>query len=216
MMPKYIRDQFRTLSIIILLFASVLVGLSCIFDHSDAYNAEAIAVSSFVSEEPQNSDCPRTIIEVQSVPNGNNASGIQASIDEEDYPIISQKEYSDDDLDLLSRLINAEAGSEWIPDLVQLYVGSVVINRMKSDLYPDSLYDVIYQDGQYSPVMDGSINNTPDKRTVENARRLLDEGSILPANVVFQANFVQGDGIFYEYYDEYLGTTTYFCYLERH
>lgn len=114
---------------------------------------------------------------------------------------------------MLSRLIFAEVGCEWIPDDVQLYVGSVVLNRVDSELFPDNIYDVIYAKGQYSPTWSGSINNTPDERTIENARKLLEDGSVLPADVVFQANFKQGSGVYYEYYDKPLGTTTYFCFV---
>lgn len=132
-----------------------------------------------------------------------------ATVIEEELP------YTEEDLDLLSRLLTAEMGSSWVPDVVQLYVGSVVLNRMASDLFPgETLYDVIYQPGQYSPTWSGAINNTPDERTIENAKRLLTDGSILPENVVFQANFKQGDGVYCEYYDEVLGTTTYFCFVE--
>ena len=111
--------------------------------------------------------------------------------------------------------ITAEMGASWVSDEMQLYVGSVVINRMNHELFPDTLYDVIYAKGQYSPTWNGAINNTPDERTIENARQLLEHGSVLPENVVFQANFPQGDGTYYEYYDEVLGTTTYFCYLSN-
>ena len=123
--------------------------------------------------------------------------------------------YTEEDLDLLARLITAEMGASWVSDEMQLYVGSVVINRMNHELFPDTLYDVIYAKGQYSPTWNGAINNTPDERTIENARQLLERGSVLPENVVFQANFPQGDGTYYEYYDEVLGTTTYFCYLSN-
>lgn len=130
-------------------------------------------------------------------------------------PIVEDPPYSEEDLDLLSRLITAEMGASWVSDEIQLYVGSVVLNRLHSDLYPgETIYEVIYQDGQYSPTWTGAINNTPDERTIENAKKLLTDGSILPENVVFQANFKQGDGVYCEYYDEVLGTTTYFCYIE--
>lgn len=136
----------------------------------------------------------------------------EATITEEHIHVVS---YTDDDLDLFARLLTAEAGSTWIPDEVQLYVGSVVLNRMAHDLFPDTLYDVIYQEGQYSPTWNGAIYNTPDERTIANAKKLLEEGSILPANVVFQATFKLGSGVYYEYYDEILNTTTYFCYISN-
>lgn len=120
--------------------------------------------------------------------------------------------YTDEDLDVLSRIMYAEAGCTWIPDDVQLKVGSVVLNRVHSGAFPDTIHEVVYQRGQYSPTWSGAIDNTPDERTVENARKLLEGGSVLPENVVFQANFTQGGGVYDSYYDETLGTTTYFCY----
>lgn len=107
-------------------------------------------------------------------------------INEPEAVVESEPPYSEEDLDLLARLITAEMGSEWVPDEVQLYVGSVPLNRMKSDAFPgETLYDVVYQKGQYSPTWTGAINNTPDERTIENAKKLLTEGSVLPENVVF-------------------------------
>ena len=130
--------------------------------------------------------------------------------------IEQEKSYTDEELDWLSRIIYAEAGSNWIPDWVQLYAGSVILNRVESPLFPNSntIYEVIHQNNpiQYSPAYSGAINNTPDERTIENARKLLEVGSVLPANVIFQAEFKQGSGVFVSYYDSTLKTTTYFCY----
>ena len=92
-------------------------------------------------------------------------------------------------------------------------VGSVVLNRVESEYYPDTIREVIYQPGQYAPTWDGSINKTPDARTVANARYLLEHGSICPENVVGQNSIVTGSGVYRSYYDSILGTTIYFCYL---
>lgn len=121
--------------------------------------------------------------------------------------------YTEEDLDLLSRVIYAEVGCTWIPDWVQRMVGSVVLNRVNSPYYPDTIYDVIYQPGQYAPTWDGSIHKTPDARTIENARYLLENGSICPENVVGQNSIVTGSGVYTSYQDPILGTTVYFCYL---
>ena len=121
--------------------------------------------------------------------------------------------YTQADLDLLSRLIYAEAGCTWIPDWVQRMVGSVVLNRVESQYYPDTIREVIYQPGQYAPTWDGSLQKTPDARTIENARYLLEHGSICPENVVGQNSIVTGSGVYRSYYDSILGTTIYFCYL---
>ena len=81
----------------------------------------------------------------------------------------SKPKYTQEELDLLARVIYAEVGCTWIPDWVQQMVGSVVLNRVASPYYPDTIYDVIYQPGQYAPTWDGSIYKTPDARTIENA-----------------------------------------------
>lgn len=121
--------------------------------------------------------------------------------------------YTQADLDLLSRLIYAEAGCTWIPDWVQRMVGSVVLNRVGSQYYPDTIREVIYQPGQYAPTWDGSLQKTPDARTIENARYLLEHGSICPENVVGQNSIITGSGVYTSYYDQVLDTTIYFCYL---
>ncbi len=120
--------------------------------------------------------------------------------------------YTAADLDLLSRVIYAEVGCTWIPDWVQRMVGSVVLNRVKSTHYPNTIRDVVYQANQYSPVWDGSINKTPDARTIANAKYLLEHGSICPANVTGQNSIATGSGVYQSYYDSVLGTTVYFCY----
>ena len=119
----------------------------------------------------------------------------------------------DDDVDLLARLLTCEMGCSWIADEQQLYVGSVVLNRVASDLFPDTLQEVIYQPGQYAPAISGWIETVqPDERTIGNARWLLENGSVLPENVLYQSTVVQGE-VYDSYYDAVLGTTTYYCYL---
>ena len=121
--------------------------------------------------------------------------------------------YTEEDLDLLSRVIYAEVGCTWIPDWVQRMGGQRGAQPVNSPYYPDTIYDVIYQPGQYAPTWDGSIHKTPDARTIENARYLLENGSICPENVVGQNSIVTGSGVYTSYQDPILGTTVYFCYL---
>lgn len=124
----------------------------------------------------------------------------------------NRPKYTEEDLDLLARIINAEAGCTWIPDWVQQCVGSVVLNRVKSPHFPNTIREVIYQPGQYSPTWNGMINLTPDARTIANARYLLEHGSITPDNVTGQNGIITGGGVYKSYYDSILGTTIYFCY----
>lgn len=60
------------------------------------------------------------------------------------------------EIDLLSRLVQAEAGSE--PYTGKVAVAEVVLNRVNSGQFPNTVEGVIYQSGQFSPVSNGSIN----------------------------------------------------------
>lgn len=60
-----------------------------------------------------------------------------------------------DDATLLAAIIQCEAGSECYEGKVA--VGAVVLNRVRSGGYPNSISGVIYQSGQFSPVSNGSL-----------------------------------------------------------
>lgn len=68
---------------------------------------------------------------------------------------ISEVSFAEGDRYLLANLIYCEAGGEGYAG--QLGVGSVVINRVLSSVYPDSVIGVIYQGGQFSPVASGRL-----------------------------------------------------------
>lgn len=67
--------------------------------------------------------------------------------------------YKNSDITLLARLVSAEAKGE--PYKGQVAVAAVVLNRIKSSEFPNTIPDVIYQPGAFSPVADGSIWNEP-------------------------------------------------------
>ena len=68
---------------------------------------------------------------------------------------ISQVSFEESDRYLLANLIYCEAGAE--PYAGKLAVGAVVINRVLSSVYPDTVTGVIYQNKQFSPVLDGHL-----------------------------------------------------------
>lgn len=69
--------------------------------------------------------------------------------------------YTASEVDLLARLIKAEAESE--PYTAKVAVGAVVVNRVQDSRFPKTITDVIYQKDagyyQFSPVVNGMINN---------------------------------------------------------
>lgn len=80
--------------------------------------------------------------------------------------------YSRDDLLLLARLIEAEAGGE--PYLGKVAVGAVVVNRARSGLFPSSIRGVIYDWGQFEPVLNGYLWQVyPSQESLQAARDAL-------------------------------------------
>ena len=69
---------------------------------------------------------------------------------------------------LLARLVYGEARGE--PYKGQVAVAALVLNRVKSSKFPNSVSGVIYQSGAFSVVSDGQINLTPDETAIKAAR----------------------------------------------
>lgn len=72
------------------------------------------------------------------------------------------------DVNLLARLIYGEARGESYTG--QVAVGAVVLNRVKSSSFPNTIAGVIYQSGAFDAVSDGQINLTPDNTAVQAAQ----------------------------------------------
>lgn len=68
---------------------------------------------------------------------------------------ISELTFEESDRDLLACLIYCEAGNQ--PYEGQVAVGAVVINRMRSAAFPNTMVGVIYQNKQFSPVASGRL-----------------------------------------------------------
>ena len=83
--------------------------------------------------------------------------------------------YREDEVLWLARIIHAESRGE--PLLGQIAVGNVVLNRVRSKDYPNTIYRVIFDRKygvQFSPVLDGSIYNTPSFNAVLAAKICLE------------------------------------------
>lgn len=123
------------------------------------------------------------------------------SIEEETQTELETK-YTENDFELLAHVIEAEAGGE--SDYHKLCVGTVVMNRVDSEKYPNSIEGVIYQPGQYQCVTNSHINKEPSESSYEAAKSILDGRRMFRSSVVYQAEFIQGKVV------EKVGNT-YFC-----
>ncbi len=96
--------------------------------------------------------------------------------------------YKSDEVYWLSRIINAEAAGE--PFSGKIAVGNVVLNRVDSKLYPNTIYGVIFDKRygtQFSPVSFGTIYRTPSADSIIAAKICL-EGYTLSEDILFFMN----------------------------
>ncbi len=112
--------------------------------------------------------------------------------------------YSDADYQILLQVLTGECQNCSYEH--QIAVGSVFLNRVASAYYPDTFYDVAHQKGQYACFWDGNAYRTPTETSKEVAEYLMLNGSQLPENCVYQAQFRQGSGVYAKY------GNTYICY----
>lgn len=75
---------------------------------------------------------------------------------------------SDSNIYLLAQCINGEARGESYKG--QVAVGAVILNRVKSSKFPNTIAGVIYQRGAFDAVSDGQINQTPSDSCLKAAR----------------------------------------------
>lgn len=83
----------------------------------------------------------------------------------------SSSSTSSTDLNLLARVVYGEARGE--PYTGQVAVASVVLNRVKSSSFPNTIAGVVYQSGAFDCVSDGQINLTPNQTAYNAARDAL-------------------------------------------
>lgn len=94
-----------------------------------------------------------------------------------DYLMIGQQltipnsTISASDKDLLARLVEAEAKGE--PYAGKVAVATVILNRVDSSIFPNTIRDVIYQSGQFTPVSNGTINNPASNASKQAANEAL-------------------------------------------
>lgn len=120
----------------------------------------------------------------------------------------------------MAAVIYNEAGGDMCTDEHRAMVGYVVLNRVNDPRFPGSIREVLEQRGQYAGMGNGvefakRHTNPGEKHAVERAYRIAQEvlenrnNIPIPRNVVFQAQFKQGIGVYKQ-----IGNT-YFCYAKE-
>jgi N-acetylmuramoyl-L-alanine amidase len=93
---------------------------------------------------------------------------------------------SEDDIDLLARIVRAEAQTE--PFEGKVAVADVVINRVESPQFPDTIEDVIYAPGQFQPVSNGEIYKPADEESIEAVKTALTDQDEIAEDSLFFYN----------------------------
>ena len=150
---------------------------------------------------------------------GDEAAGLASQKSREEKLLETGLRYESVDfteLYLLAKIIEAEAGSSWLTEEWKMAVGEVLLNRVASPEFPDTIEECITQPGQYYGEGNEYFSSlVPSRASVEAASKLLSGERVLgDASVVFQANFPLGGGIFRELKDGALGST-YLCFTSH-
>ncbi len=101
----------------------------------------------------------------------NNVIKVSNNYDPEVYSKTSNKKFSDYEINLMYKIVNAEAGNE--PYSGKLAVASVILNRIDSNMFPDSVAGVVYQKNQFSPVSNGTINKKPNQGSIQAVNQVI-------------------------------------------
>ena len=115
--------------------------------------------------------------------------------------------YSEEDLYYLTHVLTGECHTASWDE--QIAVGSVVLNRVADPEFPNTIKGVIedrHHGIQYASFYDGNFHREATERNVAVAKYLLENGSQLPATVIYQSQHRQGSGTYTKINKHY------FCY----
>lgn len=107
-----------------------------------------------------------------------------------------EKKVNEKDVYRLAQLIYSENGISC--DKCKLLTGIVVMKRVKSKYYPNTIEGVISQRGQYAVYINGTIDCKPDNSCLNIARDILENEleKNYPDGLVYQSEFVQGSSLY--------------------
>lgn len=115
---------------------------------------------------------------------------------------VNKSRFTPKEIDLLERLVHAEAGGE--PFLGKVAVANVVLNRVKSKKFPNTISEVIYAKNQFSPIWDGRIKNKPSDESKLAVKSAIEGQKAVPDGIAFfyepssaQTNWIARNKTFY-------------------
>ena len=130
-----------------------------------------------------------------------------------DFYQLKETKIEFNDLFLLAKIITHEAGAEWLSEEWKLAVGEVLLNRVASPEFANTIEDCIYEENQYANVKKEKFKQLlPKEYEILLALRLLKGERHLIPSAVFQAEFKQGSEVYKVFKDPTkILSTTYIC-----
>lgn len=107
-----------------------------------------------------------------------------------DGVVIPEYSYTEAEVYLLAQCVEAEAGEYSVASVSQKYITQVILNRVESSEFPNTIEEVIYQKiggcPQFSVSYNGTLDSTvPSPETLENVYEVLVHGTDLPKYVLY-------------------------------
>lgn len=117
---------------------------------------------------------------------------LKSKLEEVELPVYS---FTEEEIQLLARCVEAEAGDYDNHKVSQQYVAQVILNRLHSGKFPNSIKEVIYQKNgnipQFSVAYNGMIDREVDQETLANVYEVIVHGTDLPKYVhYFYSDYV--------------------------
>ena len=217
--PKRLRRRSTGIPVSWLILSGLLVGCvlsACLQDSQTTGEELDTKEAPITSQIPDNAQeplepTPETVIIETAV-----EAEIEETIPVQLTPV--EPLYTDDELYCMAVVIYNEAGGNASTDEARELVGYVVLNRVNDPRFPDTIRGVLEQPGQYAGLGTNGVyfapraSNSTEAQAIDRAyaiaRKVLEnrDNIPIPNNVVFQAEFVQGIGVYKQ-----VGNT-FFCY----
>ena len=208
------KKKIRLIGILLIFIGIVLVIIGTVKIHFDRANTKYISKTS--SENESNFTIK--------IKNNNSTKAFTQNKIREGIPVgelVKEEQENDPNISTAvaqERISETDSTNIWwlscalyhecrgLDDEAQIAVASVIMNRVNSDKFPNTIFEVLVQPGQYAFVNDEIIWGEPDERAIKNAEYVYWNGSQIPENILFQAEFLQGSGVWKQIDNQY------FCY----
>lgn len=167
-------------------------------NENEAEYANVVDITQATAELIENSEATQAEAEAVQAQVADSISEIadtQAAIQDSATPLVEavvestkrQTTLTDEELQLLLRVVSAESRGESLE--AQYTVACVIFNRMESEIFPNTLTEVIMQSGQFTCVSNGAIYSAPITESVAQAVIMaMDNNTLDPTILWFRSN----------------------------